>query len=310
MYKGDPELVKNLGLSNRFGNCRLFGYVNLIDNKRELQFSALCADTGDGLCFIVYRGTDFTLVGWKEDFNMSFSEVIPAQNEAVKYLKKMAEKITGPLRIGGHSKGGNLAVYAASQSGTEIQKRITEIYSNDAPGFHESVIGSQGFASIRGRIHSFIPQSSVVGMLLEHGNDYTVIKSSSIGLLQHDLYTWEVTHNNLVNVDQVTPGSRFVDKTVRDWINGLDKAHREKFFDALYDILSASQAKSIPELERSWFTAAGRMIYTLSNIDNPTKSLLRKTIRALLRSAGKNITLLKPEKEGRVLPRTTRTSVV
>ncbi|MDR2953232.1 MAG: DUF2974 domain-containing protein [Treponema sp.] len=296
MYKGDPELVKKLGLTNRFGGCNLFGFVNHIDTERELQFSALCVETGDGSCSIVYRGTDFSLVGWKEDFNMSFSEVIPAQIEAEKYLEKAAEKIRGHLRIAGHSKGGNLAVYAASQCGAKIQKRITAIYSNDAPGFHENVIGSKGFAAVKDRIQSFVPQASVVGMLLEHGNDYTVVKSSAAGLLQHDLYTWEVTHDNLVNVDQVTPGSRFVDKTVRDWINSLDKEHREKFFDSLFDILNSSQAKSIPELERSWFTAASRMIYTLGNIDSSTRSLLRKTIRALIRSAGKNITLLKPEK--------------
>ncbi|MDR0444260.1 MAG: DUF2974 domain-containing protein [Treponema sp.] len=294
MFKDDPAFLSALGSSKRFGNCRLRGYVNHVDTDREIQFSALCVITGDDSCFIVFRGTDANFVGWKEDFNMCFSEVIPAQLEAADYLEKMAGNINGPLRLGGHSKGGNLAVYAASHCGKSTQLRITDIYSNDAPGFHEKVLASEGFAAIREKIHSFVPQSSVVGMLLEHGNNYTVIKSSQIGLLQHSLYSWEVMCNDMIHADKITRGSRFVDKTLREWIGSLDAAHREQFFDALYNILGASQAKSIHELESSWFKAAGLMLKSISNIDNSTKTLIRKTLKALIRSAGNNITMLNP----------------
>jgi len=297
MYKDDPQLLSALASSNRFGKCHLFGYVNHIDTDREVQFSAVCVHTNNGRCFIAFRGTDFTFVGWKEDFNMSFKEVIPAQIEAVNYLERMASVIKGPLQLGGHSKGGNLAVYAAANCQRKIQKRITEIYSNDAPGFHKNVIASEGFAAIKDRVRSFVPQDSVVGMLLEHGCDYTVIKSSQVGLLQHDLYSWEMTHNNMVQLDNVTLGSRFVDKTVRDWIDSLDKEHREQFFEALYSILSASEAKSIPELESTWLKAMGRIIKSLSSIDEPTRNIINKTLGELFNAARRNIdTLLKPEK--------------
>jgi len=298
IFKEDPELLRAMGSSQRFGDCRLYGYVNLIDVEREVQFAAVCADTGDNSSFIVYRGTDLTLIGWKEDFNMSFSEVVPAQIEAARYLEKMAHRTRGPLRIGGHSKGGNLAIYAASQCGAKIQRRITDIYSNDSPGFHEKVIESDGFAQIRGRIHSFIPQESVVGLLLEHGNDHHVIKSSQIGLRQHELHSWEVTHNDMVHLDSVTQGSLFVNKTLREWISELDNEHREQFFEALYTILSASQAKSIPELGSSWFRNAGLILKTLGNIDDSTRVLIRKTLAALISTARRNIeTLLKPAEE-------------
>jgi hypothetical protein len=295
IFKEDPALLRALGSSRRFGDCRLFGYVNLIDTEREIQFAAVCADTGDHSNFIVYRGTDLTLIGWKEDFNMSFSEVVPAQIEAARYLEKMAKKIKGPLRIGGHSKGGNLAIYAASQCSAKIQRRITDVYSNDSPGFHEKVIASNGFAQIRGRIHSFIPQESVVGLLLEHGNIPRVIKSSQAGLRQHEMHSWEVTHNDMVHVDSVTQSSLFVTKTLREWIGALDIAHREQFFEALYTILSASQAKSLPELGSLWFRNAGLMLKSLSNIDDSTRDLIRKTLSALISTARRNIdTLLKP----------------
>ena len=298
MYKEDPDFINALGSSNRFGNCHLFGYVNHIDTNREIQFSAVCIHTRDDSSFIAFRGTDFTLVGWKEDFNMSFKDVIPAQIEAVNYLEKMASTIKDPLRIGGHSKGGNLAVYASAFCNKKVQQRITEIYSNDAPGFNETVIKSESFNAVKERIHPFVPQSSVVGMLLEHGCNYSVIKSSQFGLLQHILYSWEVTHNNLVYVDKVDIGSQFVDKTLRDWINNLDNEHREQFFDSLYSILCASEAKSIHELEKSWFKAAGRMIKSLGNIDESTKAIIRKTLAELLIAARRNIdTLLKPEKD-------------
>ena len=298
MYKEDPALISALGDSTRFGNCQLFGYVNHIDSDREVQFSALCIYTGDGSCFIAFRGTDFSFVGWKEDANMSFKDVIPAQLEAVKYLEKMASAISGPLRLGGHSKGGNLAIYAASNCGKNIQQRITEIYSNDAPGFQKNVIASEGFAAIKDRIRSFVPQSSVVGMVFEHGWDHTVIKSTQTGILQHDLYSWEVTRNNMVNVDKVDISSRFVDKTLKDWIGSLDYEHREQFLDALYAILNASETKSIRELEKSWFKAVGRMIKSLGNIDESKRNLIRKILRDLFRFATLNIqTLLKPEKE-------------
>ena len=296
MYKDDPALIKALISSNRFGNCQLFGYVNHIDHARDVQFSAVSIHIGDGSCFIAFRGTDLSLAGWKEDLNMGFKDVIPSQLEAVDYLEKMASMINGALRVGGHSKGGNLAVYAASYCRKEIKKRITEIYSNDAPGFNEKVIKSEGYAEIRERIKLVVPQASVVGMLLEHGCDYSVIKSSQAGLLQHTLYSWEVTHNDMVYVDKVTVGSRFVDKTLKEWIGNLDNERREKFLDGLYSILDASGVKSISELEKSWLKAAGRMVKSLGNIDDSTKQHLRKTMRELFLSASRNIdTLLKPE---------------
>ena len=295
IFKEDPALLHAMGLSQRFGECRLYGYVNLVDIEREIQFAAVCVDTGDNSSCIVYRGTDLTLIGWKEDFNMSFSEVVPAQLEAVHYLEKMAHRTKGPLRVGGHSKGGNLAIYAASQCSDKIQRRITDVYSNDAPGFHEKVIASDGFAQIRNRIHSFIPQESVVGLLLEHGNDHQVIKSAQMGLHQHELHSWQVTHNDMVRLDSVTQGSQFVNKTLREWIGALDIVHREQFFEALYTILSASQAKSIPELGSLWFRNAGLMLKSLGDIDDSTRDLIRKTLAALISTARRNIeTLLKP----------------
>ncbi|MDR0589687.1 MAG: DUF2974 domain-containing protein [Spirochaetaceae bacterium] len=293
--KEDPRFFGALGSSGRYGNLELRGYVNQLDPDREKQFAALTILTGDGSAFITYRGTDATLVGWKEDFNMSFSAAVPAQLEAVAYLEEMAKQIRGPLRIGGHSKGGNLAVYAAAFCHKKIQSRITAIYSNDAPGFHRTVMDSAGYRAIREKIISFVPQDSVIGMLFEHDDDYTVVKSTQAGLMQHDVYSWEVIHNDVVRLDRVTQGSRFIDRTLKEWIGSLDERRREQFTEALYAILSSTEAKSFPELGAGWLKNAGIMIQSLKDIDEQTRELIFSVIAALFKAAKNNINTLLPK---------------
>lgn len=295
MFKDDPLLIETLASSQRFGNCKLFGYVNHIDSAYEIQFSALCVDTGDDSCFVVYRGTDLSFVGWKEDFNMGFKEVIPSQIASVKYLEKMYPRLKVPLRVGGHSKGGNLAVYAAANCDKKIQKNITVIYSNDAPGFHENFIKSEGFLAIKDRIRAFVPHESIVGMFFERGSDYTVIKSSKSGILQHELFSWEVAYNDMIHVEDITSGSRFVDKTLKDWISALDNEKREQFINALYSILCSTEVKSIAELEKSWFKSSGLMLKSFHCFDEDTKKFLRTIVGNLFNAARRNIdTLFKP----------------
>jgi len=297
-FDEDPAFIKAITTSDRFRNCQLFGFVNYVDTKKEFQFSAVCIYVNDGSFSVIFRGTDASFVGWKEDFNMAFLETIPSQLEAVNYLEKMAASVNGNLRIGGHSKGGNLAVYAASFCDKKTQKRVTDIYSYDAPGFYKKVVVSDGFHTVKDRIHSFIPQASVVGMLLEHGVDYKVVKSSQSGLMQHSLYSWEVTHNDMIYADDITQGSRFLKKTIREWIDSLDYEHRERFIEAIYTILNMSEIKSIHEIEGAWLLSTGRIIRSLGYIDEPTKRIIQKTIIELFRSASRNLdTLLKKEKQ-------------
>jgi hypothetical protein len=292
--KQDPDFLDALSVSARFKDMGLTGFVNQIDPDQEKQFAALTILTGDGSSFVTYRGTDNSLVGWKEDLNMTFAAEVPAQREAVRYLEKTAKKIPGPLRAGGHSKGGNLAVYAASFCSNRVRKRITEIYSNDAPGFSPRVISSEGYLAIRDKIISFVPESSVVGMLFEHEDNYTVVKSSRAGLLQHDIYSWEVTRNDVVRLDKVDKQSRFIDRTIKEWIAGLDKEQRRGFVDALYTILSSTEASSIPELTAGWFKSATLMIQSLTNISETSRNMVFKTIGALFQAAKNNINVLLP----------------
>jgi hypothetical protein len=298
----DPLLLAALGSSRRYRDMGLTGYVNQIDPEVEKQFAALTVRTGDKSSFITYRGTDNTLVGWKESFNMSFSAEIPGQREGVGYLEKAARLIRGPLRIGGHSKGGNLAVYAASFCSKEIRRRISEIYSNDAPGFRPQVIHSEGYKAIRDKIISFVPETSVIGMLFEHDNNYTVVKSTQTGLLQHDVYSWEVAPADVVRLKKINKESRFIDRTIKEWLAGLDYKQRQDFTDALYTILSSTETSSIPELTAGWLRNAVVMIQSLTSIDEQSRDMVFKTLSALLRAARNNIYTLLPPQKRKQLP--------
>lgn len=297
-FKEEPELIGALLLSKRFKDCYLFGYVNKIDTAKESQFAAICAYTGDGSCNVIFRGTDTSLIGWKEDFNMAFKDVIPAQTESVDYLNKMGPKIKGHIRVCGHSKGGNLAIYSSAFCNKKIQKRITEIYSFDAPGFYEHIINSEGFSAVKNKIHCYIPQTSIIGRLLEHGCDYTVVKSSEAGLMQHLLFSWEVTHNDIVRVEDLSSGSLFVDKTMREWFKDVSIEQRERFIEAMYKIMNASEVKSTHEIESSWVSAVGKMVKSFSDMDDSTRKLVRQTVAGLIQIARRNIDTLWKKNNG------------
>ena len=173
------RLFGALARAPRFSGLMLRDWVSHLDAGTEEQFAALTIDTGDGARFVSYRGTDSTLVGWKEDFNMSYQTPVPAQRSAAEYLFDALRRWGGPLRLGGHSKGGNLAVYAAAACRTP--DRLLAVYNNDGPGFCAGAVDEAGYEAVRGRIHTFVPQSSVVGMLLDHEEDYTVVRSDQIG---------------------------------------------------------------------------------------------------------------------------------
>jgi hypothetical protein len=298
VFRDDPALMAALGSSERYGNLELRYYVNQIDPAVEKQFSAISILGCGDFSLISYRGTDNTIVGWKEDFNMSFSDAVPAQIEAVSYLENTAPRIRGPLCLGGHSKGGNLAIYAAAFCGKSIRRRIRAIYSNDAPGFSRRVLESPGFPQIKDRIQSFVPQSPVVGMLFEHPENYTVVKSRQTGLMQHDVFSWEVGRDDVVRMKEISQEGAFMSRTLREWIDGMDSERRRRFTDALYEILLSAETDSLPKLGNDWLKSASLMIRGYQGIDGATKKLMAETISAFFTAARNNITMLLPLKPG------------
>lgn len=246
--KQDIELLKAAAATERFGSERLTFYQSIFETEKETQFAAVTFRLSDNTSVAAFRGTDRTLTGWKEDFNMSFCESVPAQREALRYLNELAAESSEPIYLVGHSKGGNLAVYAAAKSGRFVQQRIPGIYNHDGPGFTESMMSDPGYLTVLPKIRTYIPQSSIVGMLLEHEEPYIVIKSSNIGFMQHDPYSWKVMGNDFIQMDEITAGSRFIDRTIKNWLAGMTMEERSNFVDTLYELLTVGGASLTAEL--------------------------------------------------------------
>lgn len=283
----DLELLELLGRSGRFGPLRITAAREQSDESREIQFAAIAVLLGKGDAFTAFRGTDNTLVGWKEDFNLSFLDTILGQWAARDYLEKIAERCPGTLYAGGHSKGGNLAVFAAAVCSPEVQARIRSVYNNDGPGFSGAVLEQPGYQAVLGRIQTFVPQSSVVGMLLEHEEPYTVVRSGQVGLMQHEPYSWEVLGSDFVRLKQVTQGSRLVDQTIKTWLSELSRQEREAFVEALFELLENADIRHLSE------AAKPKNLYTilqkLGREDDKTRLMIARVLSRLVWAAAQTL---------------------
>ncbi len=243
--KTDLSLLMAASETKRFGNAMLAQYRNIFIPEEDTQFAAVTFLLDNNSAFLAFRGTDYSLTGWKEDFNMSFQKTIPAQRLAVQYVQDVAMRYPVPLYLGGHSKGGNLAVFAAVKCYPAIRNRIRAVYNQDGPGFTDFVMKDPAYLEMVPRIQTIIPQSSVIGMLLEHEEPYTVIKSKQIGLLQHDPYSWVLEGPDFVSMESVTEDSKFLDMTIKAWLSGMTIEQRNEIVDAVFDLLSIGGANSV-----------------------------------------------------------------
>ena len=274
------SLLVKAAKTKRFANVRLIGYVNKINPETQTQFSALTYHLGDGNIFVAYRGTDDTLVGWKENFNMSFMDTVPAQLEAVKYLEDAASASEGGIWSGGHSKGGNLAVFATVKVSPSVKERIITTFNNDGPGFNANFIESLDYQNIKGKVRTLIPESSVVGLLLEHEETYEVVKSTQTGLLQHDPFSWELLGGKFIYLNSISEESRQIDKTLKGWLSEMDMTQRAEFIDAVYETLSATNATTLTDISTDKF----KLLKAWGNLNEENKNIIMKSIKLLFKN--------------------------
>ena len=278
---GTKQLFAAVMASRRFRDMRALAYVEAFDAAEEKQFAAVSFQLTDDLAYVSFRGTDSSLIGWKEDFSMAFKAPVPAQESAVNYLNAVSARLKGRLLLGGHSKGGNLAVYAAAACDRAVQDRIERVYSHDGPGFLESVLQSESFQRIAPRIEKTLPQSSVVGMLLEHQENYSIVRSNRVSLLQHDPFSWQVEGDAFVPFAHLTSDAVYLDHTISAWLAQLSEADRERFVEALFEILSANDVSTMDELRASWPKNVPAAMRTISQMNPDTKNFLSHTLREL-----------------------------
>lgn len=277
--KEAPFLMRKMAESRRFAKIELSHFMALTDEEAQLQFAAFHAGLPDGTIYVVFKGTDDSLVGWKEDFNMSFISPVPAQHMAVEYVNHTIRAGRKKLRVGGHSKGGNLAIYAAVCCDNRIKRRILEVYNNDGPGFDRKFVESLAYQEMLPKIKTIVPENSVVGMLLEHEEDYMVVKSTQIGLLQHDLMSWQVLGTEFVTVEKVSRASSALKEKLGSWIDRMDLKKREEFVEALFSILKASGANTLSDVRADRFSSASAAFKMFRSMDKETRGMLIKILK-------------------------------
>lgn len=282
-------LMREMAKTRRFGNITLSNYVDDVDFKEQSQFCAATAELDDGSLFVMYSGTDNTIVGWRENFNMSFLTETPGQLKAVDYLNRVISPRQKKIRAGGHSKGGNLAVYASVYCRESIQNRILAVYSNDGPGFTDAMVSSAEYHKMLPKIHTLVPEDSIVGMLLEREEPYRVVKSSGSGPVQHDAMTWEVMGGSFLYLDSVAQSSILLDKTLKAWINKLDDGQKKEFVDTLFTILEEGNIKTIDDLANINWKKFFELMKLSSNLEHENQEILKKTLKALLEESSRTL---------------------
>lgn len=274
-----PFMMMEMAKSARFGKCVVRNYVNDIVTEAEQQFAAMEIVLEDGTSYVSFRGTDDTIIGWKEDFNLS-TGVVPAQKRAIEYLQKISEHTDGMLRVGGHSKGGNLAIYGSVMCKSAHEK-ILEIYSNDGPGFSREFQELPETKEMMPKIIRIIPEYSIIGTLLEHEKEPVIVASSSKGLLQHDGFSWEVQGPALVRRDSLNKTAlRFIE-ILHKWIDGIDMEQKRLLIEDLFATLQASGYENLSEVQSGGLKSLAAMVKRVEKFAPESRGMMQELLTAI-----------------------------
>ena len=274
-----PFMMMEMAKSVRFGKCVVRNYVNDIVTEAEQQFAAMEIVLEDGTSYVSFRGTDDTIIGWKEDFNLS-TGVVPAQKRAIEYLQKISEHTDGMLRVGGHSKGGNLAIYGSVMCESAHEK-ILEIYSNDGPGFSREFQELPEMKEMMPKIIRIIPEYSIIGTLLEHEKEPVIVASSSKGLLQHDGFSWEVQGPALVRRDSLNKTAlRFIE-ILHKWIDGMDTEQKRLLIEDLFATLQASGYENLSEVQSGGLKSLAAMVKRVEKFAPESRGMMQELLTAI-----------------------------
>ena len=268
------ELLKKAGESVRFGNVEVTGFVSCYDSEKEEQFSAVTFVLNQGRLleksqiFVAFRGTDDTLVGWKEDFNLAFLEQVPAQQDASAYLENAAAQFKkSEIFVGGHSKGGNLAIFAGAFLSEKSKKNLCRIYNFDGPGFSQNSLDSDEFFSIKQLICSVYPQFSIIGMLFHHYDSYKIALSDERLVMQHNPFSWFIKGTDFETKGELDSGSEIFFKSFNKWFEEILPNQREQFVETLFGLLDSTNAITNSDFDKDKLKNTGKIIKAFAKLE-------------------------------------------
>ena len=281
-YKQKEELFDVLAFSPRFAELTLCNFVNTYDEVAQQQFAAMHVNITPYLTFIAFRGTDSTVVGWREDFNMSYMMPVPAQQSAVDYVNQTAKGLFKKYWLGGHSKGGNLAVYSGVFCNPKIQKKIVKINSFDGPGFNRKMVDDPAYKAVEGKISAFVPEGSIVGMLMEHEEGYKVVESTEFGLLQHEGFSWQVDRDEFVLTEEVDKFSKSFSVSLKTWLSDMTTEERKGVVDAFFGVFEAAGINDFMDIADIDVKTAGNLLKAVAKVPHEHRERIGKLIKLLI----------------------------
>ena len=283
-----PLLMESMLEGARYRDIRMLQYLDETDSAQGLQLAAMTFLLPDDSAYVAFRGTDSTVVGWKEDFYFSFLPETEGQRRAIRYLNQVGAEVKGTLRVGGHSKGGNLAVYAASCCEPGLQERLTAVYSNDGPGFQDEFLQTEGYRRILPKLISIVPESSMIGLLLSTSAEHHVIKSSQVGIFQHDGFSWEVSRNRFVGA-ALSDASRWFDRFLREWLDQNDEEARRAMTEIVFSLFESTGADSFREIGQQKWKSAEAILAAMVKLPREKQQEALSFIQKLGASGGQTV---------------------
>ena len=284
-----PFLMDDMTDGARFQDTQVSWFYDVLDTAEDIQLAVATFWLSDGTAFVAFRGTDSTIVGWKEDFLMSYLPETEGQRRAAAYMNAHFSDLDAPLRVGGHSKGGNLAVYAAVCACPEVRKKIMRVYSNDGPGFLDAFTQSEAYREMLPRVISIVPEESMIGALLSNEAYQHVVKSTGISIMQHDGFTWQVLGPRFVDVEKRSDVSYLTETTLRQWLRGVSDSDRRLFVGTLFSLLEATGKETIPQIKQDMMGALTSMKKMMDGMLKEDRDLVWALIVKLLKMGGENV---------------------
>lgn len=275
-----PLVLEDMVCGARFRGTKVVHFREVFDKEKVQQFAALVFLLPDGTRYVSFRGTDLSITGWKEDFLMSFTAETEGAKEAVSYLNEVAACVEGDLILGGHSKGGNFAMFAAAFAEDAVKERILKVYNNDGPGFREEIVRSAAYRELLPKITNIVPQTSIIGRLLSNEAAHTVVKSTAAGIFQHDVTTWEVTKDKFVRTEP-DAFSDFVEKSLGTWLETMDDEARKSLVETVFSMIEMTEAETFAEFGENLFKNTGLIIKGLGRLPKEKRSELTAALGGL-----------------------------
>lgn len=276
------EVSQIIADAPRFQSMKFFGVVSEWDKDTTKQFAAITVEVEPGVRLVIFRGTDDTLIGWKEDFLMTYSPLVAAQTDAKEYLAKQASLWGGDLMVSGHSKGGNLALYAAATQEEDVQLRIVDIFCFDSPGLYRSVLETKGYQNIVPLAMRYIPQDALVGLMLESEVPYVIVKSDAVGAMQHSAMTWGIEDGQFIKVDKLTKNSLLNDQTFKKWTESVSDEELELFWNVFFELLFTVGIETVNDVYGQFMHYVQEFLKAAGEMDEEKRELLTRVALLLV----------------------------